>query len=176
MKTLSVLSVFLTCLLAAPALAGVSPQDPAPRADTTAVSAVRALLTRCLPAVTGDVALGWAGLTGADPGAARTLLGQRPGRAWSGDRGRLLIAEFADAPLCRVVALDVDPAVMTDLVIRLFSGTPFVRQRFRLYADGGFAAVYTGAGAKVAVVLRLSTGTDAAGRRIAILSAERAAP
>ena len=103
------------------------------------------------------------------------MLGDRNGDVWLNAKARVVMVDFRDAPVCRVVALSVDPAVLADLVMRVFSEneTPFVRERFRLDADGGFAAVYSLTAKTKGVVIRVSTPRTGDGDRFATLSVER---
>lgn len=86
--------------------------------------------------------------------------------------------DFDDVPVCRVVALSVDPAVLADLVIRVFVEATgnFQRERFRMNMDGGFAAVYSGVAGHTPVLIRISTTHQDNGNVFASLNVERALP
>ena len=175
MKILRVLFLSLAGLAALPASAGI-PVDAAPAApQSTSVLAVRALITRCLPAVAGRHGVPSAGLRRAGEELSARILRDRPGRVWSDRSGRLLLISHDDVPVCRVFAARVDPAVFADLVVKVFreQDTPFMRRRFRLDPDGALAAVYTMTGRADALVLRISTAQDESGRHSATLSIER---
>ena len=49
------------------------------------------------------------------------MLGDREGDVWLNVGARVVMVDFRDVPVCRVVALSVDPAVLADLVMRVFS-------------------------------------------------------
>ena len=173
MKVLVICVALLAGAIAGIASAGVRP-DAAPAAsETPSVMAMRALITRCIPGASGsDVTT--TGLRRTDTETEATLLGPRTGMVWASSGAEILLIDFADAPVCKVVAPRIDPAVLADLVIRVFleaDGT-FQRERFRFDEGGGFAAVYTGTG----VVVRISASTGANGGAFATLSAEAAQP
>ena len=71
--------------------------------------------------------------------------------------------------------MSIDPAVLADLVMRVFTEatTPFQRERFKLNTDGSFAAVYSSIGGSKGVVVRISTDRMEDGSRFATLSVER---
>ena len=178
MKNLIVLLLLGVALSSGPvpvANAAITP-DAGPRPDeSNSVTAVRTLVTRCLPGVLGGKGVPTAGLSKASDAATRRMLGDRHGSVWLNLWADVLMVEFTDVPLCRVVAMSVDPAVLADLVMRVFSEaeTPFIRERFRLEEDGGFAAVYSLTGGSKGVVIRISTTRGGDGGRIATLSVER---
>ena len=105
------------------------------------------------------------------------MLGDREGDVWLNVGAQVVMVDFRDVPVCRVVALSVDPAVLADLVMRVFSEseTPFTRERFRLDDDGGFAAVYSLTGKSKGIVIRISTTRAGNGGRLATLTVERSA-
>ena len=156
-------------------MAGVLPDAERSTPDSTSVSAMRALLTRCLPAVLDGSPARTTGMLPAAAPISQGLLGARTGTVWTDRRADLLMVHFADVPTCRVIGLGIDPAVMADLVIRLFSEaeTPFRRERFRLDADGGFAAVYAIRQGGEDIVIRMSTAQSVEGSRFANLTVER---
>lgn len=182
MKILGIAPAFVASLflaLSAPAsTAGVAPKTSAPEEVSRSVKAMRALLTRCLPGVRTGTALPTAGLLPADPGTTSRLLGERAGEVWTDRRAEYLIIRYNDTRQCKVIALDIKPAVMADLVIRLFSeaDTPFRRERFRLDEDGGFAAVYAMGSGTRQLLVRISTATNRAGAKFATLTVERTDP
>lgn len=175
MKILHVLSVALTCFASAHALAGITPGTDLPEAETKSVLAVRALLTRCLPPVLDGTPAMDAGLVPAEDNVAGRLLGDRPGKVWTDRDFELLLLQFDDTPLCRIIALDIKPRVLGDIVLRVFDekDTPFRQQRFRVDEDGGFAAIYQAGEGDRAIIIRVSTAVSSAGKRFATLSVER---
>lgn len=178
MKNLVVLSALAVALLASPVpapKAAVLPDSGIPKAESSSVTAVRTLITRCLPGVLSGERAPSAGLAPASEAATRRMLGDREGDVWLNVGARVVMVDFRDVPVCRVVALSVDPAVLADLVMRVFSEseTPFTRERFRLDEDGGFAAVYSLTGNSKGVVIRISTTRTDGGGRFATLTVER---
>ena len=106
------------------------------------------------------------------------VLGTREGQVWLDRDEKVLLIDFSDVPVCRVVALSVDPAILADLVIRVFreSDGAFLRKRFSLRQDGGFAAVYSATDETMPVVVRISTTHQSNGNVFASLNVERALP
>ena len=180
MRILFILSVFLTIAVSANsfALAGVQPRTVMAQQDSTSVAAMRALLTRCMPGIIGGEAPRMTGFRPAAGPVTAAILQGREGQVWLDRSERVLVASYQDAPVCKVIALNVDPAVLGDIVIRVFreADTPFERQRFRMDADGGFAAVYTGKGTAREIVVRIHTARRDDGSRFATLSVEEALP
>lgn len=155
--------------------AAITPDaEPRPE-ESNSVTAVRTLITRCLPGVLSGEGAPTAGLSKASDATTRRMLGDRQGSVWLNVAARVLMVEFRDSPVCRVVAMSIDPAVLADLVIRVFAEaeTPFIRERFRLDDDGGFAAVYSLTARSKGVVVRISTKRSGNQGRIATLSVER---
>ena len=182
MKTLIVLSALAAALVTAPVPALVAPAQAAAKAgvevkqtESASVSAVRALITRCLPSVLGGKGLPSAGLAAASEAATRQMIGNRDGSVWMDTQAKVMMVDFHDVPSCKVVALSVDPGVLADLVMRVFAEakTPFTRERFRLDEDGGFAAVYSSVGKRKGVIIRISTERTQDGGRFATLSVEQ---
>ena len=171
MKILLICVALLAGAIAGIASAGVR-HDRAPVvSETPSVMAMRALITRCIPGASSG-AVTTAGLRRTDTETEASLLGPRTGMVWATPRAEILLIDFADAPVCKVVVPRIDPAVLADLVIRVFleSDGTFTRERFRFDEGGGFAAVYAGTG----VVIRISASTGAHGGAFATLSAEAA--
>ena len=162
-------------LCALPAQAGVLPHAAPAEDDSTSVTAVRALLTRCMPPVMSDKPLVTHGLVRADQAATEQLLGGRPGQVWTDRDVRIVLIDFHDLPVCRVIGLQIDPKVLSDLVLRLFDDakTPFRQQRFRLDRDGGFAAVYAAGSETGTMIVTISTAISVEGARFATLTLER---
>lgn len=180
MRILFILSVILTTAFSANsfALAGVQPRTVMAPQETASVAAMRALLTRCMPGIIGGESPRMTGFSPATRPVAAAVLQGRDGRVWLDRSERVLVASYQDAPVCKVIALTVDPAVLGDIVIRVFreADTPFERQRFRMDADGGFAAVYTGKGTARSIVVRIHTARRGDGSRFATLSVEEDLP
>lgn len=170
MKILLVLLALAAGLGAGPALAGIAPRERAPEAETASAAAVRTLLTKCLPGVAIAAEPVTAGLLPVAPDAERAILQARRGRVWSDPSARLLVIDFTDVPVCRVVALSVDPLDFQRAVARAFetAGGTFRRARYRADPDGTMAAVYTRPG----VVIRISSGWRETGGSFASLSVE----
>lgn len=180
MKNLAVLTALAVALLtssAAAPKAAVLPDSNLRAAESSSVTAVRTLITRCLPGVLSGDRAPTAGLAPASEAATRRMLGDREGDVWLNVGAQVVMVDFRDVPVCRVVALSVDPAVLADLVMRVFSEseTPFTRERFRLDDDGGFAAVYSLTGKSKGIVIRISTTRVGNGGRFATLTVERSA-
>ncbi len=178
MKNLIVLTVLVLTMLSGPvpaARAAVLPDFETGKAESNSVTAVRTLITRCLPSVLSGKGVPTSGLSPASEATTRRMLGSRQGSVWLDFDARVVMVDFQDAPVCRVVALSIDPAVLADLVMRIFSEseTPFTRDRFRLDEGGGFAAVYSLSGKSHGVVIRISTAWAKDGGRFATLSVER---
>ena len=179
MKNLVVFSAaiaaLLTAYIAPTAYASARPEVQLDSNESNSVMAVRALVSRCLPGVLSGNGATTAGLARASDGISHKMLGERAGTVWFDSKAHMMMIDFHDAPTCRIIATPIDPAVMADLVMRVFSEaeTPFVRKRFSLHADGGFAAVYTSAGDGQGVVIRISTDRLEDGRRFATLSVEK---
>lgn len=174
MRILLISAALVAGLIAGFATAGV-PSDPlATRGESSAVTAMRTLITRCIPGVR-DGAVITAGLNRVGQPEEHAILGERRGQVWLDGARRLLLIDFDDTPVCRVVALSVDPAVLADLVIRVFveADGDFKRERFRLDSDGGFAAVFSGASGQVPVIVRISTTKQPNGNVFASLNVER---
>ncbi|MEM1160063.1 MAG: hypothetical protein AAGJ28_03955 [Pseudomonadota bacterium] len=180
MKIFRVLSVVLTCFAATNVSAGTAPEatDVVPAIETAPVSAVRAMLNRCLPAVASDEPLSEAGLVPTGAATAAHVLGGREGQVWTDRKAAFILVNFADTPSCRIIAPDIDLLVMGDLVTRLFTeaDSPIARERFKINEDGTFSAVYTAQGAKAGVIMSISTGVAKAGAGFATLSVERMTP
>lgn len=160
------------------ATAGV-PHEPAlQEQESTSVLALRTLINRCLPGIGGDRQIVTTGLRRAGAHEEAAILGDRQGSVWRDRDTRLLLIDFDDVPVCRVVALSVDPAVLADLVIRVFveATGSFQRERFRVHTDGGFAAVYSGVAGHTPVLIRISTTHQDNGNVFASLNVERAIP
>lgn len=174
MRVVLILIALLAGIVAGVASAGISnagvPVAAEPRSESTSVQAVRAVITRCLPSVGQRGEAVTAGLTRLPPQDERAILGDRAGRVYLRPQSLLLI-DFEDAPACRVVALSVDPAVLADLVIQVFSGEAdtFKTERFRMDEDGGFAAVYSGLG----LVIRITTTREENGNHFAAFTVAR---
>lgn len=179
MKNLIVFSAALAALFVAStapaAHAAARPEVQVQSTESNSVAAVRALISRCLPAVLSGNGATKAGLSRASEQAKRMMLGSREGSVHMDRRADMMLVEFYDVPVCRIIAMSIDPAVMADLVMRVFSeaSTPFVRERFSLNDDGSFAAVYSSTGDRKGVVIRISTDRMEDGRRFATLTAER---
>ncbi len=179
MKNLIAFSAVVTALFAA----SVAPQaDAAARpevqtqiAENNSVSAVRALIARCLPGVLNGKGAATAGFSKASAATTRQMLGSRDGSVYMDYDASLMMVDFHDAPVCRIIAMSIDPAVLADLVMRVFAEatTPFQRERFKLNTDGSFAAVYSSIGGSKGVVVRISTDRMEDGSRFATLSVER---
>ncbi|MEM9059700.1 MAG: hypothetical protein AAGD13_04490 [Pseudomonadota bacterium] len=136
---------------------------------------MRALITRCIPSVLGGKSAPTSGLQQASQEMTRKMLGKRDGSVWLDTEAQVLMVDFHDQPTCRVIALSVDPAVLADLVMRVFSEaeTPFTRQQFRLDNGGAFAAVYTSDADRDGVIVRIEATNTSDGGRFATLSVER---
>ncbi|MEM1300451.1 MAG: hypothetical protein AAGH68_14355 [Pseudomonadota bacterium] len=177
MRILLISIALLAGLVAGFATAGV-PSDPAAkRAESNSVTAIRTLISRCIPDVRDGAAI-TTGLNRVDRPDETAILGDRRGEVWLDGSRKVLLIDFEDAPVCRVVALSVDPAVLADLVIRVFleADGDFKRERFRMDVDGGFAAVYSGAAGQTPVLVRISTTRQGNGNVFASLNVERAVP
>lgn len=158
---------------------GPAPAAIRPAAQTveegTAASALRMLLTRCLPHVVVGGAPRTSGLEQAGETFSRAMLDGRRGSVWANwDRETVMIA-YAAMPVCRVVALTIDPDDLAGKVVKVFSSstTIFRRQRFRNDVFGSFAAVYTGNADGVEIILRISISERSDGASFATLSVER---
>lgn len=179
MKTLIVLSAVIAALatapFATPASAAVLPKSETREAESASVIAMRALITRCLPSVMSDKAAPTAGLAKASNDMTRQVLGNRDGSVWMDLQSQVMMVDFHDQPSCRVIALTIDPAVLADLVMKVFAeaSTPFKRQQFRLDEGGAFEAVYTSGAAEKSVTVRIEATNTGNGRRFATLSVER---
>ena len=163
-------------LVAGFATAGV-PSDPAfARVESNAVQAVRTLISRCIPGIGSGQQIVTTGLSRIGRPDEGAILGNRDGHVWLDDAKKILLIDFRDAPVCRVVVLSVDPAVLADLVIRVFleADGDFKRERFRVDTNGGFAAVYSGVAGQTPVLIRISTTHQADGNVFASLNVERA--
>lgn len=178
MRILLISLALIAGLIAGIATAGVSPQFTAPVADSTPVAAMRTLIGRCIPGIASGGPVVTTGFTRAGSDAEQALLGQRAGAVWSTRNHDVILVAFSDAPVCRVVAMDIDASVMADLVIRLFREQDgvFRRQRFRFHDEGGFAAVYTTHGDTAPLVVRLNCVQHPNGRGYATLTVERHLP
>ncbi len=143
--------------------------------ESNSVSAVRALIARCLPGVLSGNGAVKAGFSKASEKTTRRMLGKRDGSVYMDFDASLMMVEFHDVPVCRIIAMSIDPAVLADLTMRVFAeaSTPFKRERFKLEADGSFAAVYSSVGGSNGIVVRISTDEMQDGRRFATLSVER---
>lgn len=178
MKNLIVLTVLVLTMLSGPvsaARAAVLPDFETAELESNSVTAMRTLITRCLPSVLSGKGVATVGLSPASEATTRRMLGSRQGSVWLDFDARVVMVDFQDAAVCRVVALSIDPAVLADLVMRVFSEseTPFTRDRFRLDEGGGFAAVYSLNGKSHGVVIRISTAWAKDGGRFATLTVER---
>ena len=179
MKNLIVFSAVAAALFVAPvapvAHAAVGAKAPTQVTESNSVSAVRALIARCLPGVLSGEGATKTGLSRASDATTRQMLGSRDGSVYMNSKASLMMVEFHDVPVCRIIAMSIDPAVLADLVMRVFSeaSTPFTRERFKMHEGGGFAAVYSSEGNTKNVVIRISTDQMADGRRFATLSVER---
>ena len=178
MRILLISIALLAGVIAGAASAGVKPRSEPRAADTPSVAAMRALVTRCLPGVAGDNRIVTTGFARLDTASERNMLGTRTGAIWQKQDGRVLLIDFADAPVCRVVVASIDPAILADLVISLFREEDghFRRERFSFRADGGFAAVYATTGESAGVVVRISTEKMASGRALGSMTVERTLP
>lgn len=175
MRILLISIALLAGLVAGFATAGVPVDPTTKRTESNAVTALRTLISRCIPGIR-DGATITTGLTRADQPDEVAILGDRRGEVWLDGARKVLLIDFEDAPVCRVVALSVDPAVLADLVIRVFveADGDFKRERFRLDTDGGFAAVYSGVVGQTPVLVRISTTRQGNGNVFASLNVERA--
>ena len=173
MRVLIICVALLAGAIAGIASAGVRHDRAAVVTETPSVMAMRALITRCIPGASGgDVTT--TGFRRTDASTEASLLGSRTGEVWTSPRARILLIDFADVPVCKVVAPKIDPAILADLVIRVFleaDGT-FKRERFRFDEGGGFSAVYSNA----KVVVRISAALGSHGSSFATLSAEATLP
>lgn len=178
MRILFISAALLAGLIAGYASAGVTSQFQPRTEETTPVAAMRTLISRCVPGIASGTPIVTTGFTRAPGSTEQALLGTRSGAVWSTRNRDVIIVAFSDVPVCRVVAMDIDAAVMADLVIRLFreQGTVFRRQRFRFHKEGGFAAVYTTHGDTAPLVVRLNVIEKPNGRGYATLSVERSLP
>ena len=175
--------LLISIALAAGLVAGFAtagtPRDPAAnRVDSSAVMALRTLINRCLPAIGARQGMVTTGLNRISASDEAAILGERQGRVWQDRNEKLLVIDFQDAPVCRVVALSLDPAVLADLVIRVFveADGDFRRERFRVDSNGGFAAVYSGVTGHTPVLVRIATTHQANGNVFASLNVERVLP
>ena len=164
MRILLISIALVAGLVAGFATAGVPAKPTAKRVESNSVTAVRALISRCIPGIRDGAAV-TTGLNRVDRPEEAAILGDRRGQVWLDGEQKVLLIDFEDAPVCRVVALSVDPAVLADLVIRVFleADGDFKRERFRLDTDGGFAAVYSGLAGQTPVLVRISTTKQANG-------------
>ena len=181
MKNLAIFSAVSAALFAATlapvtdvAQAAVLPKSATRAPDSNSVVAVRALITRCLPGVLGQRNAPTAGLSRASLKVQKQMLGDRDGSVWLDHDADVMMVDFHDAPTCRILALSIKPAVLADLVMRVFAEaeTPFTREKFQLREGGGFSAVYSSPAGKTGVVIRISTISTDKGERFATLSVE----
>ena len=178
MRILLISIALVAGLVAGFATAG-TPNDPASlRAESNAVTALRTLINRCLPAIGAQRDMVTTGLNRVSAPDEAAILGKRQGQVWRDREEKLLVIDFQDVPVCRVVALSLDPAVLADLVIRVFveADGDFRRERFRVDNNGGFAAVYSGVAGHTPVLVRISTTHQANGNVFASLNVERVLP
>lgn len=182
MKTLIVLSALAAALVTAPVPALIAPAQAAAKpgvelkqTESPSVSAIRTLITRCVPSVLSGKAATAAGFSAASRAATREIIGARDGSVWMDGETKVMMVDFHDAPTCKVIALQVDAGVLADLVMRVFSEakTPFTRERFSMDEDGGFAAVYSSMGKRKGIVIRISTSRTEDGGQFATLSVEQ---
>lgn len=176
MKLLRVLSVFLISLTVAPAMAGVTPGAAVPERDTPSVLAMRVLVNRCLPTIVHERPVMTTGFFKVGDAVAKKVLQGSRGTVWTDRTNRLLMVSYADVPVCKVIALRVEPAVLGDLVLSVFreDDTAFRQQRFRIDEDGGFAALYKFGDSADATLVRVWTSVATTGERFATLTVERA--
>ena len=165
-------------LVAGLATAGVPERLSVAAPESNAVHAVRNLINRCIPGIRSGNAMPASGLTRVAATEEATILGGRRGRVWLDGQERLLFIDFEDAPVCRVVALSVDPAVLADLVLRVFAEADgvFRRERLRLDRDGIFSAVFSTHSGNVPLVIRITTTRQDNGNIFAALTVERRIP
>ncbi len=179
MKNLIAFSAVAAALFAASfapqAHAAARPEVQTQTTESNSVSAVRALIARCLPGVLNGKGAATAGFSKASDKTTRQMLGSRDGGVYMNHDANLMMIDFHDVPVCRIIAMSIDPAVLADLVMRVFAEatTPFQRERFKLNTDGSFAAVYSSTGRSKGVVVRISTDRMEDGSRFATLSVER---
>lgn len=172
----AVAAALFTAAAAPVAQAAVLPKvSTATSVESNSVSAVRALIARCLPGVLTGKGAAKAGFSKASEKTTRRMLGQRDGSVYMDYDASLMMVEFHDVPVCRIIAMSIDPAVLADLVMRVFAeaSTPFKRERFNLETNGSFAAVYSSVGGSKGVVVRISTDEMQDGSRFATLTVER---
>lgn len=178
MRILLISLALLAGVIAGFATAGVPREQVVPEGESNSVLAMRTLISRCLPGIGSGQGVVTTGLSRAEALNEAVILGSRQGAVWRDRDTKLLLIDFDDAPVCRVVALSVDPAILADLVIRVFveADGDFRRERFRLDANGGFAAVFSGVAGRTPVLIRISTTHQANGNVFASLNVERALP
>ena len=171
----AVAAALFTASVAPVAKAAVLPQVSAKTTESNSVSAVRALIARCLPGVLSGKGATTAGFSKASEKTTRRMLGSRDGSVYMDFDTNLMMVDFHDQPACRIIAMSIDPAVLADLVMRVFAeaSTPFERERFNLGTDGSFTAVYSSTGGVKGVVIRISTDRMDDGSRFATLTVER---
>ncbi|MEM0988213.1 MAG: hypothetical protein AAGK00_04990 [Pseudomonadota bacterium] len=167
-----VCGLLLSVFTPAMAPAGVPKLAGPPAVQSTSVQAVYAVINRCLPRVGQTGRAVTTGLDRLNPADEREILGSRKGRVFMRP-DRLLLIDFDDAPVCRVVALSVDPAVLADLVLQVFTAGDevFRTDRFSVGDDGTFAAVYTAPG----IIIRITTTRQANGNHFAALNVAKVA-
>lgn len=177
MKILRIIPAILLVLSTAfpPADAAVSTRSAPQPEDPPSAAALRALLTRCLPEIIKGGALRTTGLTQAGKEIEKSMLGDRTGAVWADWKTDLLMIDYHDVPVCRIIALYIDATVLVELVSAVFaeSISSFRRERYRLEEDGSFAVVYSGTPQGVGVVIRISTSAMVDGSPFATLSVER---
>ncbi|MFK7945274.1 MAG: hypothetical protein AB8B85_20490 [Paracoccaceae bacterium] len=178
MRILLISIALVAGLVAGFATAGVPGDLAATQAKSNSVLAMRALISRCLPGIGANRAVVTTGMRRAQPADEAAILGPRDGRVWHDLDEKVLLIDFEDVPVCRVVALSLDPAVLADLVIRVFleADGDFKRERFRVDTNGGFAAIYSGVAGRTPVLIRISTTHQSNGNVFASLNVEQAVP
>lgn len=176
MRILLISLALLAGLIAGIATAGVAPRAAAPDPETAAVMGMRAFISRCIPGIAAGGAITTTGLERASEPTEHALLGARTGQVWLSRGAEMMLIDFSDAPVCRVVVPHVEPIVMTDMILRVFreADGAFRNERFKFSEGGGFAAVYTATSGQPGLVVRVETGLGANGTGYASLSAERA--
>ncbi len=157
--------------------AGVSTLAVEPADDSTSVQAVRAVITRCLPGISDAGRVVTTGLDRLPEDDEQAVLGERAGRVFIEDE-RFLLIDFEDAPVCRVVALSVDPAVLADLVLQVFVAAEetFRPEHLRIENDGSFVAVFQGTQTVDGVEIRITTTRQKNGNVFASLNVALTAP
>ncbi|MEM7746423.1 MAG: hypothetical protein AAF409_22240 [Pseudomonadota bacterium] len=166
-----VLGLIVGVASATNAHAGVPATAVEPAGDSTSVQAVRAVITRCLPGINqaGDVVT--TGLDRLPEDHEQAVLGDRDGRVYIEGESFLMI-DFDDAPVCRVVALSVDPAVLADLVLQVFVAAEdtFRPAYLRIETDGSFVAVFQGTKTVEGIEIRITTTREKNGNVFASLN------